>query len=250
MGVNAVIIDEEFARQYWPAGDAIGSRFKNGGGISGITEFQIVGVSRRLRADRAATPTGENVFVVYMRLAREKHPAVTSFVAKLDDANHLDALTAMLRSISGRSIVRVDSLQARYARLEGDTRLTAAVTAGFGAMALLVAIGGIYAVMAFLVAGRSREIGIRMALGADRSNVRRLILTSSLRFVVAGAVLGLTVAAILSQAIVSQLYGVEPTDPATYAVVAALMVITAIAATWWPARRASRVDPSVTLRRE
>ena len=117
-------------------------------------------------------------------------------------------------------------------------------------MALIVAVSGIYAVMAFLVAGRSREIGIRMALGADRGNVRLLILSSSLRFVVAGAILGLVVPTILSRAIVSQLYGVEPTDPATYAGVAGLRVITAIAATWWPARRASRVDPAVTLRRE
>jgi predicted permease len=247
---DSVIVDEEFAQQYWPAGDAVGSRFKNGGGVGGITDFHIVGVSRRLRADRAETPTGEHVFVVYMRLMREEHPAITSFVAKLSDADQLEALTALVRSISGRSIVRVDTLEARYARLEGDTRLTAAITTGFGAMALIVAISGIYAVMAFLVAGRSREIGIRMALGADRGHVRRLILSSSLRFVVAGAVLGLVAAAMLSRAIVSQLYGVGPTDPTTYGAVAALMVITAIAATWWPARRASRVDPAVTLRRE
>jgi ABC-type antimicrobial peptide transport system permease subunit len=102
----------------------------------------------------------------------------------------------------------------------------------------------------FLVTGRRREIGIRMALGADRSAVRTLIFGSALRFVLAGTVMGLAAAAVAVQAIAAQLFGVAPVDPATYAGVAALVAVTAILATWWPARRAAAVDPAVTLRAE
>jgi ABC-type antimicrobial peptide transport system permease subunit len=146
--------------------------------------------------------------------------------------------------------VRVESIEARYRNLEGDTRLAAAITGGFAVVALVVATAGIYAVMAFLVTGRRREIGIRMALGADRRAVRTLIFGSALRFVLAGTVMGLAAAAVAVQAIAAQLFGVAPVDPATYAGVAALVAVTAILATWWPARRAAAVDPAVTLRAE
>jgi len=246
---ESVVVDEAFAKKYWPGGEAVGSRFRVGGmGVGDVSEFLVVGVSRELRADRTVTASGENVFVAYIRMSPTSHPL--TFVAKLDDERRIDALTAVVRSVTGRSIVRVDTVEARYAKLEGDTRLTAAVTAGFSTMALLIATSGIYAVMAFLVAGRSREIGIRMALGADRSDVRWMIFASALRFVAAGAALGLGAAALLSRAITAQLFGVSPTDPLTYAAVAALVVLTAMAATWWPARRAARVDPAITLRSE
>jgi hypothetical protein len=247
---EAVVVDEAFARRYWPDGGAVGSRFELGGvGFGGVTEFQVVGVSRQLRADRTATPAGNEVFVFYKKIPQE-YPVVSRFVARIDDERRLEPLTALVRSATERAIVRVDTVEARYAKLEGGTRLAAAITAGFGAMALLVATVGIYAVMAFLVAGRSREIGIRMALGADRTDVRRMVFSSSLRFVAAGAVIGLGAAALASRLIASQLFGVTPTDPLTYSTVLLLVVTTAAAATWWPARRASNIDPAITLRSE
>jgi ABC-type antimicrobial peptide transport system permease subunit len=144
--------------------------------------------------------------------------------------------------------VRVDTVNELYARLDADTRLAAAITSGFGTIALVVATSGIYAVMAFLVAGRAREIAIRIALGADRGGVRRMVLQSSLRVVAAGAAIGIVAAVVAARAIASQLPGVTPTDPTTYLGVAGLLVVAAMAAAWWPARRASRVDPAVTLR--
>ena len=247
---EAVVIDEGFARRYWPDGGAVESRFKLGDArIGGVSEFRVVGVSQQLRADRTATPGGDDVFVMYQKTPQNR-PVVPLFVAKLDDERRLESITALVRATAERAIVRVDTIEARYARLEGDTRLAAAITSGFGAMAWLVATCGIYAVMAFLVAGRSREIGIRMALGADRADVRRMIFSSALRFVAAGAVIGLAAAALASRLIAAQMFGVTPTDPLTYASVAALVVLTAMAATWWPARRAARVDPAITLRAE
>jgi predicted permease len=245
-----VVVDEAFARRFWPGNDAIGARFRLGTmSFDGVREFRIVGISRELRADRrVVSGSGEEVFVAYMRIASKSHPLM--FVVKLDSLGRLPAITSLVRSGAGRAIVRVDTVEARYERLEGDRWLSAAVTSGYGGLGLLVAITGVYSVMAFLVAGRTREIGIRMALGAARTDVRRMIFLSSLRFVAAGAVVGLGAAALASRYIASQLFGVTPTDVPTYAGVALLVMTTAVAATWWPARRASAIDPAITLRTE
>lgn len=244
---DQVVVDERLARKYWPAASALGARFNMGKvSISGISNFQIAGVSRELRADRLTTAVGEDVFVAYIRPSPTYHPLL--FVARLDDDNRLADITTSVRNLATRSIVRVSTVSERYARLAADARLAAATTSGFGVIGFLVATSGVYAVMAFLVAGRSKEIAIRMALGADGRSVRRLVLSSSLRFVGAGLVAGLVASAIGSRWIAAQLSGVTPTDPTTYLAVAALVVGTAVAATWWPARRASRVDPALTLR--
>ena len=244
-----VVIDERFARAFWPNVSPLGSKFRIGStGTGGVSEFEIIGVSRQMRADRSATETGIDVFVSYIRLSPKSVPL--TFVAKLDDERKLPTLGEAARSVAPRLLVRTDTVEARYRSLEGDTRLAAAITGGFGAIAWIVATCGIFAVMAFLVAGRTREIGIRMALGADRASVRRMVLGSSLRAVLLGVVLGLGASAIASQWIAAQLYGVTPTDPVTYFSVAGLIILTAAVATWWPARRAAGVDPAITLRAE
>ena len=120
----------------------------------------------------------------------------------------------------------------------------------YGFLSLLVAMAGLYAVMASLVTARTREIGIRVALGATSLDVRRLVFGSSLRLIAAGAVLGV-VAAILGAKYVSSLfYGVTIADPVTHLSVAALLTLTALVATWQPTRRAARIDPAITLRDE
>ena len=244
-----VLVDERFARRYWPDGSVLGARFKLGSATSGgVSTFHVVGVTRQLRSDRLVNEEGDEVYVAHMRISPTYHPL--TFVAKLDNTRRLGDLAAIVRSIAERSVVRVDTVEARYARLHADTRLAAAVTTGFGVVALLVATAGIYAVMAFVVAGRSKEIAIRMALGAGRAGVRALILRSSLTAVASGVAIGLVAAALLSQAVSAQFAAVSPTDPPSYIAVSALLIATAVAATWWPARRASRVDPAVTLRAE
>jgi predicted permease len=246
---DQVVIDQRFARTVWPNASPLGARFNIGStGVGGVKEYEVIGVSREMRADRMATATGDNVFVSYIRLSPDSAPL--TFVAKLDHERRLPLLADAARSVSPRLLVRTDTIEARYRRLEGDTRLAAAITGGFGAIAWIVATCGIFAVMAFIVAGRTREIGIRMALGADRASVGRMVLGSSLRAVLVGVAIGLVISAVASQWIAAQLYGVTPTDPLTYATVAALVIATALLATWWPARRAAGVDPAVTLRAE
>jgi putative ABC transport system permease protein len=242
-GADQVVIDERFARAYWPNGDALGARYAIGG-----RNHEVIGVTRALRTDLTETPEGHPVFVVYKPIPPTSNPL--TFVIKVTDERAIDEIEAVARSAGPRLRVLTDTIEARYARVYGDTRLAAAITSGFGALAWVVAAAGIYAVMAFLVAGRTREIGIRMALGADEGSVRRMVLQSSLRSVTVGIVLGLAASAVAYQSISARLFGVTPTDLRTYAGVTGLVVITALLATWLPASRAARVDPAVTLRSE
>jgi predicted permease len=246
---DEVVVDERFARTYWPKGSAVGSRFRmQGAGVGGVNLFHVVGVSRQLRTDRFQDERGHDVFLAFIAIPPDYHPL--RFVAQLDDERRIESLAGMVRSVATRSVVRVDTVEARYARLDADRRLAAAVTGGFGLIALVVATGGVFAVMAYLVSGRRREIGIRMALGASRHAVQRLVFGSAMRFVVMGVTAGLIGATAATRWIAAQLYGVAPTDPATYTAIAALVLVTAVAATWWPARRAAAVDPASTLRAE
>jgi len=246
---EAVVIDYRFAQKYWPDGSALGARFQVGGTGSGdVYQFLVVGVSREMRTDRQVLPSGDDVFVSYLRLSPTAVPL--QFVVKLDDERRLPLVAEAARSVAPRLIVRTDTVEARYRRLEGDTRLAAAITSGFGALAWIVAAGGIYAVMAFLVSGRTREIGIRMALGADTHTVRRMVIGASLRSVLIGVGLGLGASALAFQGISAQFFDVTPTDPVTYVLVSGLVIVTALAATLVPARRAARVDPAITLRAE
>jgi ABC-type antimicrobial peptide transport system permease subunit len=118
----------------------------------------------------------------------------------------------------------------------------------FGWLAFIVAIAGVYGVMAFIVASRTREIGIRVALGADTAAIRRLVLGSSLRMVFLGGGLGIGLALLGSRWLQSQLFGVSAVDPATYGFATLAAVLASVVATLLPARHAARVDPAVTLR--
>jgi ABC-type antimicrobial peptide transport system permease subunit len=162
----------------------------------------------------------------------------------------MDALVADLRQIDPQIRFRLDSMAANYARRFGDRRFASAIVAGFAGPAFVVALAGVYGVVAFLVASRSREIGIRMALGASRTPIRSLVLASSMRLVMAGAIAGVGAALAAARLIESQLFGVTPTDPLTYVLVAGAVMATATLATWQPARQAAGVDPAVALRAE
>ncbi|HET8677043.1 MAG TPA: FtsX-like permease family protein, partial [Blastocatellia bacterium] len=129
-------------------------------------------------------------------------------------------------------------------------RFTTLLLGVFAALALFLSSIGIYGVMAYAVAGRTREIGIRMALGAQKADVLRLILSDGIILTITGVVLGLVASFAVTRILTSQLYGVDATDPVTFAVVSAILAAVAMAASYIPARRATRVDPMVALRHE
>jgi ABC-type antimicrobial peptide transport system permease subunit len=214
--------------------------------------FDVIGVAAHVRTVASSGPPFDSPdsFIVYSQLTTSPRYIPLDFVVRLDDTRHLGEVVSAIRSIAGPSVVRAELVDDRYAALYGDTRVAAQITTGFGILALLVALAGIYGVVTFIVAGRTREIGIRMALGAEPSAIQRLVVGSSAIFIIGGATAGLAIALAGSRWMASQLFGVAPTDPATYLGVAALIMATSALALWRPARRAVRVDPALTLKAE
>lgn len=158
-----------------------------------------------------------------------------------------------------RQVAAVDRDQAAGDALSGDdlreaslggTRFNAAVMTVFATVALLLAVLGVFGIMAYSVKQRRREIGVRMALGARRGDVMRLVVGQGVRLAVVGVALGLVAALALGRALTGLLFGVRPADPLTLGAVASLLAATAVAASYLPARQAARVDPAATLRDE
>ena len=246
---GTTVIDERFARRYWPAGDAIGARFRVGTGrANGASEFEVVGVAGDVRMDQDVTAGGQEKFMGYMPLAPNYHPL--SFVVRLDTSKGVGALASLAREIVPGTVVRTDLVDERYARLFGDVRLAAYVTAGFGALALFVATAGVYGLMTFVVTLRTREIGVRMALGAEPREIRRMCFRSSGLGVGAGLIAGAGGAVALLRSFETLFAGVSSADPATLLAVSGLVIAATALATWRPASRAARVDPAITLRAE
>ncbi len=129
-------------------------------------------------------------------------------------------------------------------------RVFASLTAGFGLLALALACVGIYGIMAYTVSQRTNEIGIRLALGAERTQVRSMILSEASRLTILGVLAGLAAAFALAQLVKSMLYGLTATDPTSFAAAALLLLTIALLAAWIPALRASRVEPMEALRHE
>jgi ABC-type antimicrobial peptide transport system permease subunit len=146
----------------------------------------------------------------------------------------------------GRTTTLEQLLEAR----SGTPRFTSSLVSGFAVLAVVLMVSGIYGLLAFLASARASEMGVRLALGATRTAVASLLLRQALRLAVAGAALGIVASLFVAPWLSTMLFGVEPTDPMTLAVVAALILVVAAAAAALPARRAARVDPVVALRAE
>ena len=148
----------------------------------------------------------------------------------------------------GVPLFDIQSMAARTAVATTQARFSAVLLALFAATALALALIGIYGVMSFTVTQRTREIGIRMALGADRMQVQRLVIAEGLWLTASGTVLGVVAAFALTRVLGSLLFGVEPADPLTFISIVVLLALAAAVASWIPARRASLVEPTEALR--
>jgi predicted permease len=243
------VVDEAFARHFWPDGAAVGARFSLGREqMPGSTTYEIVGVASRLRLDAAEAPEGGRWHVMHRAIPAGTTPL--TFVARLASRAALGDVTAAVRGASGDAMVRTGWMDDRYAEVDAGARIAAGLTGGFGIIALCVAMAGVYAVTAFLVARRTREIGIRIALGAERRHIRRLVVMPAVRSVLIGTIAGTAVALAAARLVESQLFGVTAADPSTYVGVVAVVVLTSLVATWRPARRAAALDPTSALRAE
>ena len=244
-----VVVDSAFASRFWPTGDVLGARFWTGRAATPrTTVYEIIGVVSRVQLDTAEVPQGGAVYVVHSPIPRDV--STLTMVARLIAPERLGEVNTVIRAATANDLIRTRLMDDRYAEVYGDTRIAAALTGGFAVMAFLVAMVGVYGVTSVLVAARTREIGIRIALGANRDRIRRLVVMPTVRLLIVGIVVGAGGAVAASRWIESQLFGVRASDPTTYMLVTVLVTIAALAATWQPTRRATRIDPVITLRAE
>jgi predicted permease len=247
---RVAIIDETIARQYWPNEDPIGKRIRHGGSPDRNPWLTIVGVVRHVR--HGSVDEQRPDLQVYEPVAQQT--TWTNYLvvrAASDPAAIVRAIRERVRAADATiPVYDVSTMEERVARSVGTKRLTSTLLAGFAIVALLLAALGIYGVLSINVAARMREFGVRLALGAQPSAVLRMVLRQASRLVVVGAALGLVGTVWVMKALENLLFGITPWDPLTFAVVAAVLAIVAVAACWLPAWRATRTDPVTALRAE
>jgi predicted permease len=244
-----VIVNEALARSVWPGEDPIGKRLKPGDGTDTNPWNTVVGVVKDLRRGDVKRPIRAEIYFCTLQFTPRTQTLV--FRASGDPAAVMPSIRRELQGIDPQlPLLRVTTLDAQLADTLDQPRFQATLLAGFAAIALLLATIGIYGVTSHAVSQRTQEVGIRMAMGARRSDVRWLILRQHVTPAVAGIGVGIGGAILLSRFLDSLLYGVRAVDPVTYAVVTLSVIAVAVAACWVPASRAMRVDPLVALRPE
>lgn len=249
IAVNQALVDQYFA----PGEDPIGQRIRIGG--PDTPWRTIVGVLADTRHHGLTGPVKREWFVPHAQFASSwgsTRRAMTLVVRTSGDPMAL--LGPVARVVAAKDpnlpISQVATMDEVMATAVREQRFTASLMAGFAFLALLLSAIGVYAVIAYSVSQRTREIGIRLALGADGGVVRRMVVSQGLRPALAGIALGLLGAAGLSRFLASLLIGVRPLDPVTFALVPACLLLVALASSLVPAIRATRVDPMLALRQD
>ncbi len=243
---KVVIINETMARRFWPNQDAIGKRFKFFG-----EEFyrEVVGVARDAKYNDL---TEANTPFIYTPLLQNYSNAGTLHVRTTGDATQINAaVRGVAKELAANvSLLNVQTLGARIDQSLDGPRAQTRLLAFFGLLALLLSSIGIYGVMAYSVAQRTREIGIRMALGARSQNVLSMVVRQGMTLVTIGVALGLIAAFAVTRLIGSLLFGVGAADPVTFVIASLLLLFVAALAGYLPARRATKVDPLIALRHD
>ena len=250
-------IDDVFARTYFPGQNPIGRRVNF---VGFDVQAEIVGVVGHVRqwgpgAD-PATAIEAQFDYPFMQLPERLMPLVSEAVAVIvrttgDPAAVMPGVRRVVAALEpGEVVYNVQTLTQVIGSSLAARRLSMLLLVGFAGLALLLGSIGIYGVISYLVDQRAREIGVRLALGARREDILRLIVGHGARMAVAGVAIGGVAALGLTRVMTNQLFGVTPHDPATFAAVAALLLVVSLLACYVPARRASRVDPLVSLGRE
>jgi predicted permease len=247
---KVAVINETMARQYFGDTDPLGRRIKLSSGLEALGEIEVVGVAR----DTKATSLRETATAMFY-LPFEQFPNTDNLIFAIRHAGAAQPRSLAAREViesldANLAITRVTTLSKEVEASLVQERATATLSTGFGVLALLLASLGLYGVLAHAVNRRTREIGVRLALGAQRRDVLRLIAGQGMKLVLAGMVVGLLGAIGVARLLTSLLYGVRPIDPPTFASVCLLLIGTALFACWLPARRAAKVDPMEALRHE
>jgi predicted permease len=245
---ETAIVNESFARQYFGGANPVGRTFQlDLAPGEPRPHYQIVGYvkdTKYMDLREAFTPIG------YFPAAQETaHGPYLDLIVQSDLplASIAPAATQAVRDAVPNATVAFDTLSTYVHDSLAIERLMASLSSFFGLLALLIASIGLYGVMAYQVMRRRMEIGIRMALGADPAAIVRMVLSESGLLLIAGLAAGLGLAAAVSRYARTLLFGLEPSDPMSYAAAAGVLALVSLAAAWIPARRASRVAPTVAL---
>jgi predicted permease len=245
---HVAVISASLARERWPGQNPIGQTIEFGNMDGDIRLLTIVGIVGDIHENGVDTPPNPTV---YVNLFQRPHPAMTlTMLSDADTQQVTSAARKILHELNPEIPPRFRTFSQVYSASLGSRRFNLILIGFFAGIALLLAIAGVFGVMAYSVSRRTREIGVRVALGATSHDVLMMILGQGLRTVLIGVVIGLAGSLAVTRAIQSLLFGVTPSDPLTLAAVMLLLVVVALLACYIPARRAAKVDPMVALRYE
>ncbi len=250
-GVNSIIIDEAFARRHWPGEEAVGKRIRLGGGADPKAPvLTVIGVVGRVKMEGLGQDS--NRVQGYFSFAQMPFSGMTVITKAVADPNQLvAALRQEVKAIDpDQPIYNIRTMDEIRAESVAPERLTLTLLSIFAGIALVLAIVGIYGVMSYTVTQRTHEIGIRMAIGAQPRDVFRMVIWQGMMLALIGVAFGLLGAFGLTRLMTTMLFGIKPTDPATFAGIAALLTGVALVACYIPGRKATKVDPVVSLRYE
>jgi putative ABC transport system permease protein len=248
------LINEEMARLYWSGRDPIGGRFRIGGGDA-RPWVTVVGIVGNVRHNGITEAVKEKFYVPHTQWHKSVGNAIRSMTLVVKARHDPNTLAGPVRQAirtldPSLPVANVRSMDDVVAATLSAPRFTGMLLGGFAGLALVLSAIGIYGVLSYVVSRRTREIGIRVAIGAGRGQVLRLVLGNGVGLALVGIAIGLGAAASLSRLLSTLLHDVEPGDPATFAAVAATLTAVAIAASLVPAYRAMRVDPVRALKAE
>jgi predicted permease len=245
---KVAMVNEAFVRRYFPGEPLLGRRISIGVSTGKRDEAEIVGAVRDTVAESLRQVPPAAVFLPYF----QGGPQQFNTLEVRANGSVAQVLTVVRDELLAKLHTPPDvrTLTAMAERTLVQERLMATLAGAFGVLALVLACVGLYGLLAYNVAQRTKEMGIRMALGAQRRRVIGMVVKSAIRLVIIGIALGLPAAWAASRLVKSMLFGLTPTDPATMAGAALVMVSAALLAAYFPARRAARVDPMTALRHE
>jgi putative ABC transport system permease protein len=245
-----VVINENMARRFWPGEDPVGKRFKYGDdGESGAPWMTVVGVVGDMRRTGYDAPVRYETFLPY---AQNPSARMTLVVRTAGDPLALvTTARGAVRAIDpDQPVYAVKSMDQLLSEMVAQRRFSMALLGTFAALALALGLVGVYGVTSYLVAQRTREVGLRIALGANPRRLVRMVVRQGMAVAGAGLAAGIVAAVAVTRLMAGLLYEVSPTDAATLAAVTALLAAATLLANYLPARRAARVDPLTALRSE
>ncbi|MPY91330.1 MAG: FtsX-like permease family protein [Luteitalea sp.] len=246
---RVAVINETFARYYFGNEDPIGRRF--GGGVETSSEIEIVGVARDVKYHSMREPVPRAYYIPYLQWSSSWRETTFQIRTRGNASGMADTVRRAIATVDPTlPVYDVKALTQQIDASLLQERVAATLTSLFGMLALILASVGLYGLLSYAVSQRTGEIGVRMALGAAAGDVRRLVIGHGMRLVALGTAAGVLLALLTTRMVASQLYGVTPTDPATFVMVALILLSVAIAACASPAHRATRIDPIRALRVE